>query len=153
MLAPVLVICFILIILMIVLIIYNIDYYNKLIKDTWMESPIILTILLALSLTVMTVGTFINYKDNTAVIPIYLMIIFFEYIWIITTYNRMYTTATAITTIIFLLSSFEMVFLVKGSDPILCWTITPFLFLSLLQIVMTDILYKNNLDHTDIINI
>lgn len=153
MLLPILIICFILILLIVALVIYNIHYYNKLIKETWMDSPILLTILLALSLSVMTVGVFINYRYNIKIIPIYFMILFFEYIWLISNFNRMYTTATCISTVIFLLTSFEMIFLIKSSDPLLCWSVTPFLFMSLLQIYMTDVLYKNNLDHTDLINL
>lgn len=151
MLLPIIAICFILILLMVALIIYNLDSFNILIKDTWIESPIVLTILLALSFVIMTLGVFINYNDNIILSPLYFMILFFEYIWLFSIYNRMYLTGTSLSSIIFLLTCFEMVILVKSKEPKLCWTIAPFLFISLLQIAITDSLYKYNLDHNDIL--
>lgn len=148
---PIVGICFILILLMVSLIIYNLNSFNVLIKDKWIESPIILTILLSLSFVIMTLGVFINYEENMSLLPLYFMVIFFEYLWLFTIYNRMYLTGTAISSIIFLLTAFEMVILVKSKESKLCWTIAPFLFITLLQIAINDSLYKYNIDHDDIL--
>lgn len=131
---------------------YKISFFNSLIKDLWIESPIILTILLALSLTCFTIGVFVKYEENMTVIPIYFMILFLELIMFMSAYSRMFLTSVGISTIIFLLTSIEMIFFVKGKSSELCWLISPFLFYSLVQIAICDNLYKHNLDHIDILS-
>lgn len=131
---------------------YNISYFNSLIKDTWVDSPILLTVLLALTLTCFTLGVFAKYQENIAIFPIYFMILFLELIMFISIYSRMFLTSICISTIVFLLTGFEMLFLLKEKSPELCWMISPFLFYSFIQIAACDSIYKYNLDHSDILN-
>lgn len=129
----------------------KINYYNSLIKDTWAEAPLILTILLGLSLTMLTIGVFISFDSNFALLPAYFMILFFEFIWLISMYSRMYSTATVISSFVIILASLETILMVKGDSAMLCWTVAPFLFFSLLQLSLTDNIYKYNIEHDDII--
>lgn len=152
MIIPVIVICFILILLMISLVAYNLDYYKRLSKDTWIDSPILLTIMLALSLTLLTFGIFIDFKGNFVGVPVYFMILFFEFVWLLSMYYCTYSVATFISCITFLLTGFEMIFLAKNKNPEICWLASPFLFFSLIEIGITDNIYKYNIDHEDIIN-
>lgn len=144
-------IMFILILIMTAFISNYIGYFNSLTKNTWVDTPIISTILLALTLTFLTVGVFINYEENISTLPLYFLIMFFEFVWLLSIYGRMYTTSIGIGSIIFILTSFEMVFMVSSKSPELCWLASPFLLYSLIQLAITDDLYKNNVSHDDII--
>lgn len=144
-------ICFVLILIMTAFISMYLGYFNSLSKNTWVDSPILYTILLALTLTFLTIGVFINFQENIATIPLYFMIIFFQIIWLVSTYYRMYSTSICINSFIFILTSLEMIFMVNGKSSELCWLASPFLFYSLLQLAITDDLYKYNVSHEDII--
>lgn len=151
MIIPVVVICFIIILIIVMIVVYNISFYNSLIKDTWCESPIILVILMALSLVSFTTSVFINYEEHMSMIPLYFIILFLEIIMFIAINSRMFLTSVFVSAIIFLLTGFEMVFLIKGKNPEMCWLVAPFLFYSLVQLGICDNLYKYNFDHLDIL--
>lgn len=153
MVLTVILICFILILIMTAFIGRYMGYYNSLTKSSWADSPIIYTILLALSFTFLTIGVFINFKDNVATIPLYFLIFFFEFIWLLSFLNRMYSTAIIISSIIFILSGFEIVLMVNGNSPELCWLASPFLFFSLIQLAITDDISKYNVGHEDMIEL
>ena len=144
-------ICFILILIMTAFISMYLGYFNSLSKSTWVDSPILYTILLALTLTFLTIGVFVNFQENISTIPLFFMIIFFQFIWLLSTYSRMYSTSIALGSAIFILTSFEMVFMVSRKSPELCWLASPFFFYSLVQLAITDDLYKYNVSHEDII--
>jgi hypothetical protein len=144
-------ICFILILIILALICRFMNYYNSLTKSTWADSPLIYTFLLGLSLTFLTLGVFINIKENIPTIPLYFMIIFFEFIWLITFYLRMYSISTLITTTIFILTGFEIMYIKNSKNPELVWLISPFLFFSLIQLAITDDISKYNIGYDDII--
>ena len=144
-------IMFVLILIMTAFISNYICYFNSLTKNTWVDTPIISTILLALTLSFLTVGVFINYEENISTLPLYFLIMFFEFVWLLSLYGRMYTTSIGIGSIIFILTSFEMVFMVSSKSSELCWLASPFLLYSLIQLAITDDLYKNNVSHDDII--
>lgn len=152
MIIPIIIICFIIILLIISLIAYNLNYYKRLLKDTWLESPILMTIMLALSLTLLTFGVFTDFKNNNIGIPIYFMILFFEIVWLLSIYHRNYSPAILISCITFILTGFEMILLAKSKNPEICWLVSPFLFFSLIEIGITDNIYKYNIDHEDIVN-
>ena len=142
--------CFIIILLLISTLAYNISFYNVLIKDTWCNSPIILIIFLALSLVCLTTSVFINYKDQISMIPLYFLILFFELIIFIVAKSRMFLKSIFISFIIFLLTGLEILFSLKTKNPELCWLISPFFFFSLIQIAIFNNLYINNFDYIDI---
>lgn len=143
--------CFILILIMTAFISMYLGYFNTLSKSTWVDSPILYTILLALTLTFLTMGVFINFDENIVTVPLYFMIIFFQFIWLLSTYGRMYSTSIIIGSAIFILTSIEMILMVNSKSPELCWLASPFLFYSLVQLAITDDLYKYNVSHEDII--
>lgn len=151
MIIPVVIICFIIILILVASISYNINHYNILIKDTWCDSPIILTVLLALSLVSLTTAVFVNYEDHLPMIPLYFIILFFELVIFIAASSKMFLTSVSLSAIVFILTGFEMVFSIKSKNPELCWLISPFLFFSLIQLAVSDNLYKYNFDHTDIL--
>ena len=66
-------------------------------------------------------------------------------------YHRMYSTSIIISSIIFLLTSLEIVLMISGKSPELCWLASPFLFYSLIQLAITDDIYKHNISHDDIL--
>lgn len=145
-------ICFVLILIMTAFISMNLWYFNSLSKSSWVDSPILYTILLALTLTFLTIGVFINFDENIATIPIYFMILFLEFMFLTTSYSRMYTTSIFISSIIFILASFEIVFMVSGKVPELCWLASPFIFFSIIQLAIIDDIYKYNINVEDLIN-
>ena len=145
--------CMILILLMVIMVAYNIGFYQKLRKDTWACSEMILCIFFALSLTFLTVGVFIDYKTDIRVIPIYFMILFFEFVWLLSIYSRMFTDSELIGSIILILTSAEIILLLKKDYKELAILATPFLFFALLQMALSDTLYKNNIDHIDLLKI
>lgn len=153
MIISVIIICFVIILILVATIAYNVSFYNDLIKDTWCESPIILTILLALSLVSLTTSVFVNFEDHVAMIPLYFMILFFELVIFIAANSRMFLSSVVISAIVFLLTGFEMVFSIRGKNPELCWLISPFLFFSIIQLAICDNLYKHNFDHIDLLNL
>lgn len=145
-------ICFIIILIIISIIGQYINYYYSLTKPVWTDSPILYTILLALSLMFLTIGIFVNFKDNIATIPLFFLIFFFEIIWLLSFLNRMYSTSVALSIIIFILTGFEIILLFNGKSRELCWLISPFFFFSLIQIAITDNISKYNISHEDLIN-
>lgn len=151
MVAIAILICFVLILIMTAFVSMYIGYFNSLSKSVWLDSPILNTILMSITLTFLTIGVFINYEENIAKIPLYFMIMFFQSIWLLSLYNRMYPTSIVLSSIIFILTSFEMVFMVSGNSSELCWLASPFLFFSLIQLAMTDDIYKHNMSHDDIL--
>lgn len=151
MVAIAILICFVLILIMTAFTSMYLWYFNTLTKNVWVDSPILNTILMAITLTLLTVGVFLNYEDNIGTIPLYFLILFFQFIWLLSIYNRMYSTSIVIGSFIFIMTSFEMVFMVSGKSPELCWLASPFLFYSLVQLAITDDLYKYNVSHDDII--
>lgn len=142
--------CFVLILIMTAFTSMYLGYFNSLTKNTWVDSPIIYTILMALTLTLLTIGVFINYNENIVTIPIYFMILLFQFLWLLSTYDRMYLTGIGFSSAIFILTSFEIVFMVSGKSPELCWIASPYLFYSLIQLAITDDLYKNNVSNNEI---
>lgn len=152
MVSPVLIICFIIILILVATMSYNVSFYNSLIKDTWCCSPIILMILLGLSLVSLTTSVFINYKDNIPMIPIYFMIMFFEIVTFIAINSRMFLISVFISAFVFLLTGLEIVFSTRCKNPELFFLICPFFFYSLVQTAICDNLYKHNFDHIDILN-
>lgn len=151
MIIPVIIICFIIILILVATIAYNVSFYNSLIKDTWCDSPIILTILLALSLVSLTTSVFVNYEDHISMIPLYFMILFFELVIFIAANSRMFLSSVVISTVVLLLTGLEMVFSIRDKNQELCWLISPFLFFSIIQMAICDNLYKYNFDHVDIL--
>lgn len=151
MVALAILICFVLILIMTAFTSMYLGYFNSLSKNIWVDSPIIITMLMATTLTFLTIGVFINYEENIATIPLYFMIMFFQFVWLLSIYARMYPTSILLGSIIFVLTSFEIVFMVSGKSPELCWLASPFLFYSLIQLAITDDLYKYNVSHDDII--
>ena len=127
----------------------NINHYNYLIKNTWCESPIILIILFALSLTMLTIGIFINYKNNIVTLPLFFMIIFFELILFFTFYSRNYSLSILISSFIFILTSFEIVAMIDHSIKDIYWLCSPFLIFSLIQLAIIDDIAKYNIDYYD----
>ena len=129
----------------------NIGFYQKLRKDTWACSEILLCFFLALSLVFLTLGVFINYEDDMKVIPIYFMILFFEFLWLLSVYWRMFNDSTLIGSIILILVSAETILLFKNKYNELALLATPFLFFSLIQMALSDNLFKYNIDHNDLL--
>lgn len=148
----VLFICFIIILFITSFIACNLDHYNYLIKDTWADAPILLNILLALCLSYLTLAVFIKDYTNNMTIPIYLLIIIFEIIMLITVGLHMHSISILVASLVFIMTCLEMVFFIKRNEKKLCWLVTPFLFFSLLQIAITDNLYSNNVDYTELID-
>ena len=151
MIIPVIIICFVIILILVATMAYNISFYNSLIKDTWCDSPIILTILLALSLVSLTTSVFVNFEDHVPLIPLYFMILFFEIVIFIAMISRIFLSSVVISAVVLLLTGLEMVFSIRGKNPELCWLISPFLFFSIVQMAICDNLYKHNFDHADIL--
>lgn len=130
---------------------YNILHFNSLIKDTWVDSPIIFTIILAISLILLTTSVFIDYQNNIPLIPLYFLILFFEIIVFVCASSRMYSTSVIFSTIVFVLTGFEMLYMTKTKNKELSWLMSPFLFFSLFQISICDNIYKNNIDYNDLL--
>jgi len=129
----------------------NLEFYHKLRKDTWACSDIILCLLLGISLALLTFGVFIDYKIDIKVIPIYFMILFFEFVWLLSIYWRMFNDATLISSVIIVLVSAETILFLKRDYKELAWLSTPFLFFSLIQFALSDNLFNCNIDHTDLL--
>lgn len=145
-------ICFIFILILTYIICQHIGYYNSLRKSSWADSPILYTILFAISFTFFTIGIFIKFKDNIESIPLYFIIFLFEFLWFVLLYSRMFSNSKIFAFLIFILTGFEIVFMIKSNSPELCWVASPFLFFTLIQIAISEDLSKYNIDYEDLIN-
>lgn len=145
--------CIILIILMIVLVGYNINFYRSLKKEIWAESEIVISFFMTVSLVFLTTGVFIDFNRDRRSLPLYLLVLFFEFLYLISIYARMYSDSELIGALIFLLTASQIIIQMKSKNKEITWLFTPFLIFSLFQIGLSSSLYRNNVDHLDLVRI
>lgn len=144
--------CILLIIVIATLVGYNINFYRSLKKEIWAESEILLLFFMTVSLVFLTTGIFINFNHDVKSLPLYFLIIFFEFLYLFSVYNRMYLNSELISAFIFILTVSQIIIQIKSKTKEIAWLSTPFLIFSLFQIGLSRSLYNYNVDHIDLIN-
>lgn len=143
-------ICIILIVFMIFLVLYDYGNYERLRKDKWAQSEDILCFFMALSLSFLTIGSIIDYENGLYLLPIFILILLMEFFWIIMMKSRNFCYSIFIGSFISGFVAIETILLSRKKNPELAWLTAPFLFFSLIQIALSDNIYKYNIDHSDL---
>lgn len=143
-------ICILLIIFMICLVFYGPGNYDRLRKDEWAKSEPILCFFMALSLSFITIGSIIDYENGKYLLPIFMLILVLEFLWIMMMKSRNFCYSIFIGAFISGFAAIETILLSRKSNPELAWLAAPFLFFSLIQIAVSDNIYKHNIDHSDL---
>jgi hypothetical protein len=147
-------ICIFLILILVFMFVYNINIYKNFMKDSWCESGFIIILLLGLSLTFLSIGTFLDISSNISYIKIaiFFLIILLEFCWVFSITNMKFLSSVILSFIVFFLTIFQTTFLytedlkkvnsVNSVNGILC---LPFLIFSIYQFYLSEhICMKNN---------
>lgn len=144
------IICILLIIFMILLLFYSDNLYSTLKKDIWLECDVIIFLMIGVSLSLVVIADLCDLKNNFNLVPLLLAIMILEFLWILMLKSRNFFTSIAIATIIAGFMSINTLLLSVSKNKELVFLMLPFLFLSFIQIIMSDDIFKNNIDKDEI---
>lgn len=145
------IICILLVIFMIIILFYNDNIYSKLKKDIWLESDIIIFLMVGIFLSLVVIADLCDLSNNLNLIPLLIIIMILEFVWILMLKSRNFFSSILISTLIAGFTAINAILLSISKNKELVFLILPFLFFSFIQIFMSDDIFKNNIDKIEMI--
>lgn len=141
---------FLLITSSLILILYDNTLFSKLKREIWFKTESIIYFNIALSFLLLSISVISDFMFDLYLIPLLLLIFMLEFIWILCIYSRNFYLSNFISVLIFISIVMNSILLCLKSNPELSIITFPVLFTSVLQICISDSLYYNNIDNTDL---
>lgn len=127
-----------------ILILLNLDFYNKLNKDEYIACEYLLTFLFYISFSILCFTTFVLHENCNMIIPLFILIFVFEVIWVILFYNRYFEYSIYLSLLIIFSSLFySSILSISNKDLFICSI--PFFIFSLYQFCISNNIYLNNI--------
>lgn len=141
---------FLLITSSLILILYDNTLFSKLKREIWFKTESIIYFNIALSFLLLSISVISDFMFDLYLIPLLLLIFMLEFIWILCIYSRNFYLSNFISVLIFISIVMNSILLCLKSNPELSIITFPVLFTSVLQICISNSLYYNNIDNTDL---